>query len=79
MPAAMFSHIGDQIAKIRKMKGLTIEELAKKTGLYPLRVAQIEAGQVRATTDELYQIKTALGVDLKDLYRDMPPDDDPFK
>lgn len=79
MPAAMYSHIGDQVAKIRKRNGLTIEELANKSGLNPLRVAQIEAGQVRATPDELYALKTALGVDLKDFYRDMPPDEDPFE
>lgn len=60
--------VGENIRKIRTRKSLTVADLATKSGLDEYRVLLIESGMARATADELYGIKTALGTDVKALY-----------
>lgn len=44
----------------RQQRGLTIDELAKKTGLTPLSVSRIESGEIDPLIDELVAIAIAL-------------------
>lgn len=63
------SLIGENIARLRKKSGLTVENLAELSGLRPLHLAQIEAGLATAGPEEIYALKLALKVEVKDFYR----------
>ncbi|NOX95068.1 MAG: helix-turn-helix transcriptional regulator [Alphaproteobacteria bacterium] len=60
--------VGENIRTLRESMGLNSEEFAKLITIPELRLTQIEAGNIRATADELYDIKTALKVEVKELY-----------
>lgn len=64
------SIVGEKIARCRKRSGMSISTLATLTSLSELRIAQIESGSVRATVDELFSMKIALGVELTSFYDD---------
>jgi DNA-binding XRE family transcriptional regulator len=51
----------------REHRGLTITELASKTGLSRSHLAQVESGKRRGSGDALRAIATALGLDLDDI------------
>ena len=61
--------IGENIADARTEAGLSSKELALKSGISAERVADIEAGIVRATAEELFAVATGLGIRVQDLYR----------
>ncbi len=53
--------IGQQIAAIRKGKGLTQEQLSQLTGLDRANIAKIENGRYNVSIDILNKICGALG------------------
>jgi len=57
--------IAYQILKLRKQKGLSQTELAKRIGTKQSDIARMEAGQQNFTTDTLQKIALALERDLK--------------
>ena len=57
--------IAYQILKLRKQKGLSQAELAKRIGTKQSDIARMEAGQQNFTTDTLQKIASALERDLK--------------
>ena len=57
--------IGQQIAEIRKSKGLTQEQLHVLTGLDRANIAKIENGRYNTGIDIIGKIADALGVELK--------------
>jgi ribosome-binding protein aMBF1 (putative translation factor) len=57
--------IAYQILKLRKQKGLSQSELAKKIGTKQSDIARMEAGQQNFTTDTLQKIALALERELK--------------
>lgn len=57
--------IGQQIAHIRKEKGLTILELSEMTGLDNSNIGKIERGRYNVGIDILGRIADALGVEIK--------------
>lgn len=61
--------VGENITRLRNSAGLNIDALAEKTGITNFRIAMIESGRVRASADELYVLKEALGCAVKDFYR----------
>ena len=54
-----------RILKLRKQKGMSQVELAKKIGTKQSNVARIEAGQQNFSVDTLEKIAKAFGCDLK--------------
>lgn len=60
--------IGMRIATLRKLQGLTQEELAERAGLQRTHVGRIEAGKYAVTLETIQAIADALGmtVDLID-------------
>lgn len=60
-------NIGEQIRQHRKIKGLTQEELAKKSGLSTMSIRRYESGERIAPQSTLIKIAKALGVHLRDL------------
>jgi len=57
--------IAYQILKLRKQKGISQAELAKKIGTKQSDVARMESGQQNFTTDTLQKIASAFKRDLK--------------
>ena len=57
--------IAYQILKLRKQKGISQAELAKKIGTKQNDVARMESGQQNFTTDTLQKIASAFKRDLK--------------
>lgn len=56
---------GAKITEARKLKNLTIEELAAKAGIEPNNLSRIEKGKYNAGLDLLLKIADAMDVDLK--------------
>lgn len=54
--------IGQRIAAIRKLQGLTQEELAIRAGLQRTHVLRIEAGRYAVTLETVQAIALALGM-----------------
>jgi len=60
--------LGQQIRQLRKVKRLTIVEVAKATGIDQATLSRIENGLMTGTLDSHRRIAEALGVRLTELY-----------
>lgn len=60
-------HIGKRIKGMRKIMGLSQEELAEISGLHPTYIGEIERATVNPSIVKLYTIAIALKVPLSDL------------
>ena len=54
--------VGKRIATLRKLAGLTQEQLAEKAGLQRTHVGRIEAGKYAVTLEVVQAIAEALGM-----------------
>lgn len=54
--------IGLRIAALRKMKGMTQEQLAERAGLQRTHVGRIEAGKYAVTLEVVQAIAEAMGM-----------------
>ena len=59
--------IGQLIRKKRTEKKITQEALALQCGIDRSYIGRIERGEVNLTVEKLYEIATALEVDMKEL------------
>lgn len=66
--------LGLKIQELRKLKGMTQEDLAEKTGLSVRTIQRIESGEVDPRSYTLNQIAEALGVEITDLTKENEPD-----
>ncbi len=67
-----FIHIvGEQIRKLRKLKGLTQERLAERSGLSYSYVSDVERGTRNISLESLGKIISALGVKPAQLFEDI--------
>ncbi|MBU1863601.1 MAG: XRE family transcriptional regulator [Candidatus Omnitrophica bacterium] len=62
------SQLGDKIREIRKLKKITLVELAKTTGVAQASLSRIETGVMTGTVDSHQKIAEALGVSIGELY-----------
>jgi transcriptional regulator with XRE-family HTH domain len=60
--------LGERIRSLRKIKRLTIVEVAKATGIDQATLSRIENGRMTGTLDSHRRIAEALGVRLTELY-----------
>lgn len=60
------------IRELRERKGLSQEQLARKSGVSASHIGYIENGERQATIDVLCRIALALNVDIKDLFKFVP-------
>jgi transcriptional regulator with XRE-family HTH domain len=61
--------IGDRLREERARAGLSQRELARRLGLSPSLISQLESGQSRPSVGTLYSIVTELGVTLDQVIR----------
>lgn len=62
---------GQQVAKVRKSRGLTQQELAEKIGMSVVAIAYIETGKRWARLGTLSKIAGALKVNIAELFRSL--------
>ena len=61
----------DTIRKIRKAKGLSLQQVADSAGTTKAQIQKLETGQRRLTTDWISRLAEALNCDPLDLMADM--------
>lgn len=61
--------LGKKIREIRKIKGLTQEELGEKANLSYKFIGELERGKVNVSLDSLFRISQALEIYIGDLFR----------
>ena len=64
----LISKFGTRVRELRKEKGMTIEELAERSGLTKLQIGRIERGQVNTSIDSCNRIAIALGLSISQLF-----------
>ena len=64
--------IGDNLKAFRTEKGLSMQALANLAEVEKSQIVRIEAGKVDVQVSSLYKISTAIGVDIKDLFNNIP-------
>ena len=55
-------HVGRQVAKYRKAKGLSQEQLSFEAGFHRTYISQVERGVINPTINSLKRISGALSV-----------------
>ncbi len=60
--------LGGRIKEIRKLKGLSQEELAERVAIDPKHLSRIEVGRGFPSLDTLENLAKCLKVDLKDFF-----------
>jgi transcriptional regulator with XRE-family HTH domain len=63
-----FQRLARQLATMRKLRGLTQEQLAAEAGLDRVAIANIETGRRNPTVMTLFKLADALGVEVKDFF-----------
>lgn len=61
-------HIGQKIRELRKLKGLTQEELGERATLNYKFIGELERGKVNISLDSLHRVANALGAEIGDLF-----------
>ncbi|HVY15016.1 MAG TPA: XRE family transcriptional regulator [Rhodopila sp.] len=67
------ARVGKALRRLRRDKGLSLKELALKSGVSVGMLSQIERDLANPSLRLLTQIRTALGVTVSDLFDDAPP------
>jgi transcriptional regulator with XRE-family HTH domain len=62
--------IGKKIKRLRKSRGLTMEELASSADITKGFISQLERDKTATTVSTLKQILDVLGIDLSDFFKD---------
>jgi len=60
--------LGGRIKELRKMKGLSQEELSEKVDIDPKHLSRIEVGRGFPSLDTLEKLADALNVEMKDFF-----------
>jgi DNA-binding NtrC family response regulator len=60
--------IGETIRGLRKDRGLTLKQMARRTGLSVSLLSQIERAESSASISSLYKVATSLDVRIQDLF-----------
>lgn len=69
--------LGQQIRQVRKTRGLTLQQVARKVGLTPGAISLIEHGRSNPSVGTLKRIADALGITVGSLFDSAPPVDSP--
>ncbi|EPH42755.1 helix-turn-helix domain-containing protein [Streptomyces aurantiacus] len=63
----VLQNVGPRLRGLRQARGLTLTELAERTGLVPSTVSRIERGQTRPTLEQLLPLARVYAVPLDEL------------
>lgn len=59
---------GERLRRLRKMRGMTLKQVADACGLAISTLSRVERGQMSPTYDKLLQISQGLEIDLSELF-----------
>jgi transcriptional regulator with XRE-family HTH domain len=65
----ILQRIGDNVRAIRKLKGLSQEELSYRADLHRTYIGMIERAEKNITVTNVEKIAKALGVEIADLFK----------
>src|SRR6187401_1715166 len=69
------SRVGARLRAERERRGISLRELARRVGVSPSLVSQIELDRVNPSVSTLYAIVTELGMTMSDVFGDWRPDE----
>jgi transcriptional regulator with XRE-family HTH domain len=67
------SKIGGRLRTERERRGISLRELARRVGVSPSLVSQIELDRVNPSVSTLYSLVTELGMTMSDVFGDSKP------
>ena len=67
------SKVGSRLREERERLGISLRELARRIGVSPSLVSQIELDRVNPSVSTLYALVTELGVTMSDVFGEAPP------
>ena len=67
------SKVGSRLRQERERRGISLRELARRVGVSPSLVSQIELDRVNPSVSTLYALVTELGMTMSDVFGDTPP------
>lgn len=66
------SKVGNRLRQERERRGISLRELARRVGVSPSLVSQIELDRVNPSVSTLYSLVTELGMTMSDVFGDSP-------
>jgi transcriptional regulator with XRE-family HTH domain len=67
------SHIGERLREARRAADMTVREVARRVGVSPSLISQIERNKVTPSVSTLWSLVTALGLSMGDLFDGVEP------
>ena len=67
------SKVGSRLREERERRGISLRELARRVGVSPSLVSQIELDRVNPSVSTLYALVTELGMTMSDVFGDGAP------
>ena len=67
-PRGTSETLGPRVRRLRRDAGLTLKELAARTGLAFSTIAKVETGQISPTYENIIRLANGLGVDVTELF-----------
>ena len=71
------SRIGERLREARQAQGLTARDVAKRVGVSPSLISQIERDKVNPSVSTLWGLVTVLGLTMSDLFSEVGGAHDP--
>jgi transcriptional regulator with XRE-family HTH domain len=71
------SKVGTRLRQSREQRGISLRELARRVGVSPSLVSQIELDRVNPSVSTLYALVTELGMTMSDVFGDTEPETAP--
>jgi transcriptional regulator with XRE-family HTH domain len=76
-PSSVEDNVGRRLRARRETQGMSLRELARRLGISPSAISQIETGKSLPSVGTLYAIVTELGMSLDELFAEDPSDEAP--
>jgi transcriptional regulator with XRE-family HTH domain len=70
---SLSSKVGGRLREERERQGMSLRELARRVGVSPSLVSQIELDRVNPSVSTLYALVTQLGMTMSDVFGDSAP------
>ena len=67
------SRVGGRLREEREKRGISLRELARRVGVSPSLVSQIELDRVNPSVSTLYSLVTELGMTMSEVFGDIEP------
>jgi transcriptional regulator with XRE-family HTH domain len=73
------SKVGNRLREEREKRGMSLRELARRVGVSPSLVSQIELDRVNPSVSTLYALVTELGMTMGEVFGDAPAEERPVR